>query len=199
MNSDKLTAEAKAAEEAKEKPEEFLEVRPVPPIQIETAASRRFDKLAATRERREAVRAEVERLKAEGALPTAPPPAPKPDYEPSETVKRTQKLLEQIEQRKRERARLTSEKLRRGVEIERENREGEKALRETVAKLEEEVRQKINGFRDDFGRLLASGASELNARQAAIDKLDVSLASLKKQLEVELAKVDADLAPKEGA
>jgi hypothetical protein len=192
MSTEKIQTPAAKITDSAGATEAFLEVKPVPPIKVETEAQRRFDAIAAEKAKREAAKVEAERLKAEGAAASHPPPEPvSPGYKPSEQVKRTQKILESIEQRKRERAFLISEKLRRGVEIERKNREAEDTLRDTVAKLRQEV--EITALRDRFAALLVEGNRDLNGRQAEIEKLDVSLAQLRKQLQVELAKVDGVL------
>lgn len=114
-------------------------------------------------------------------------------YQPSEDVKRIQKLIEAIDQRKQERARLISDKLRRGVEIEREGREDLQLLRDKTAACEEECRKSLAALRADYDERVGARAGELNARQQAIEDLDTSLAQLRKQLEVELGKVDPEL------
>lgn len=119
------------------------------------------------------------------------PPAVK--YRPSEDVKRTQRILEQIEERRLERARLTAENLRRQVEIDRDDREAQEVLRKTVVDLEEELRRKISELKVDYARKVAESNAEMNARRAVIDRLDTSLDQLSKQLQAEIAKVDPAL------
>jgi hypothetical protein len=177
-------------------PEKFLEVKPVPPIQIETAASRRFDALAAEKAKRAAEREAAEAAaKAAREVPApAPAPEPKPDYVPSTQVKNTQKLLEMIELRKHVRIRLVADKNRRGVEIQSEMRQAAKDRDARLDAVEAKAREQLAAISEAFQDLERERASELNIRDLEIAKLDKSLEQLRKQLQAELAKVDEDLA-----
>lgn len=185
--------------------EPTLEVKPVAP-KIETAASQRLDKLVLVREERAAARAEAERLeqlKAEEAKtpPPAPPAAaPKSDYEPSDTVKGAQRTLESIEKRKRIRALMIAERLRRGVEIEGELRQAAKDRDARLEAVEAKARQELAAISEAFQDLSGQRAIELNVRENEIAKLESSLVQLRKQLDAELGKLDPDLArPRKGA
>jgi SMC interacting uncharacterized protein involved in chromosome segregation len=177
-------------------PEKFLEVKPVAPLQIETAASRRFDALAAEKAKRAAEReaAEAAAKAAKEAPAPASAPEPKPDYVPSTQVKNTQKLLEMIELRKHVRIRLVADKNRRGVEIEGEMRQAAKDRDARLDAVEAKARDQLAAISEAFQDLERERASELNIRDLEIAKLDKSLEQLRKQLNAELAKVDEDLA-----
>lgn len=180
---------AEVAEAVKEKPEEFLEVKLVAPIQIETAASKRFDQLAVVRERREVIRAEVERrAAAEATAPPAPPASAKPDYEPSEAVKRAQRVIETIAKRKVERARLVAAKLSRGVEIQGEMRQAVKDRDARLEAVEARAREQLAAISAAFEDLDQERRVELTLRDEEIEKLDRTLEQLGKQLQAELAK-----------
>lgn len=120
----------------------------------------------------------------------APPkePAP-PKYSPSDQVKQTQKLLEQIEQRKQERARVLADKLRRGVEIEGELRQASKDRDARQVAVKAKAREQLEAIEAAYQDLEHERASELNLRDLEISKLDRSLEQLGKQLQAELAKV----------
>jgi hypothetical protein len=177
-----------------EEPEKFLEVKPVPPIQVETAAMRRFDAIAAAKEKRDAERARQEGIKAEETAP--PAPAPQPEYVPSAQVKQTQKLLEMIELRKRVRARWVAEKNSRALQIETELRQAMKDRDARLEAVEAKAREDLAAISAAFESLGQERAAELNLRDLEITKVDKSLDQLRKQLQAELAKVDEDLARK---
>lgn len=183
--------------EAAPPPEEVLEVRPVAPIQIETVATRRFEQLSAVRAAREDAR------KAAAAAPPAPaPPAPPepPKYAPSDQVKGAQRILELIEQRKLERVRLVAEKLSRGLEFDRQGAEDLGGLKQTIAAFQDECAKKIEEAQAQYGTRKSQREWEITARQNEIDKLDLALVNLRKQLDAELGKLDPDLArPRKGA
>ncbi len=179
--------------------EAALEAPVAPSPQIETAASKRFDQLASVKARREVVRAEVERRRVEGVEVPPPPAPPKPEYEPSDTVKGAQRTLESIEKRKRIRALMIAEKLRRGVEIEGELRQAAKDRDARLEAVEAKARQELAAISEAFQDLAGQRAIELNVRENEIAKLDSSLVQLRKQLDAELGKLDPDLArPRKG-
>ncbi len=115
-----------------------------------------------------------------------------PSYEPSEGARRTQKLIEAIEQRRQEKARLVSEKLRRNVEVERANREGAEILDGEINKLEAELQLRMDELKATYRDGVVQRGRELVVRQQQIDKLDVSLDQLRKQLDAELGKLDPE-------
>ncbi len=137
------------------------------------------------------------------AGPIEDPPSPPPARPPlSEAVKRTQRLIEQIELGNQDRARLTADKLRRGVEIEGELRQAKKDLEERLKAVlrihSEEVIQAdvlrnarydiLEGAFEDLG---SQRAGELSARGLELSKLDTRLEQLRKQLDAELGKMGA--------
>jgi hypothetical protein len=165
-----------------------LKAPAAPPPQIATAASKRFDQLTTVRERREVIRAEVERRRND-AVEAPPPPAPaKPDYDPSEAVKRAQKVIETIARRKVERARLVADKLRRGVEVENELRQAMKDRDARLEAVEAKAREQLAAIAEAFGDLDQERRVELTLRDEEVSKLDRTLEQLGKQLQAEIAK-----------
>jgi len=112
--------------------------------------------------------------------------------EPSEQVKRVNGIVASIHQRREERARLVADKLRRGVEIERADREAQKGVEEFVKQIEEEAARKIQQVRDVHALGVNQRRMEFEERGSQISKLDKSLEQLRKQLDVELGKLDPD-------
>lgn len=145
---------------------------------------------------------------AETQAPAVTPPPPKEQKAPepegpklSEQVLRTQKLVQAIDQRIQDRARLVSQKLRRGVEIENELRQAEKDRDSRLEAVEQVYQAEITeaehlrGARRDvlksaFQDLAREREREIMGRQAEINHLDLSLEQIRKQLDAELLKLD---------
>jgi hypothetical protein len=172
--------------------EQFLEVKPVPPIKIETPATRRQAELAAQREARDLARKAAEAAPSSTPMPESKS-APQPEYRPSEEVKRTQKILEQIDLRKRVRSRLVAEKNSRAVEIEGELRQAMKDRDARLEAVEAKAREQLAAIAAAFDDLGRERRLELAGRESEIVKLDMALEQLSKQLAAEISKVTGDL------
>ena len=120
-----------------------------------------------------------------------------------EPVKRTQKLIEALHEGHELRKRLIAAKLRRGVEIDNEIQQAtrDRTERLTVVekihetevfdagKLRDRRRAVIEGAHDD---LVETRMEELAARGKEVDRLELRLEQLRKQLDAELGKLDPD-------
>lgn len=138
---------------------------------------------------------------AETKVPAEEAAAPK--FELGEEAKRAQRIIEGIERRRQERARLVGDRLRRGVEIETELRQAWKdrdvrcqAVEEIhLAEVEESARLRVarlDLLRGSYQDLADLRATEVLCREQEIAKLDVSLTQLGKQLEAELRKLNPE-------
>lgn len=122
-----------------------------------------------------------------------PPPAPEaPSYTPSEGAKRTQKLIEQIEQRRQEKAKLVAQKKSREVEVQREDAQSLKRRDDTIDQITAECGMRINEQNNHHQRGVEGRAADLDHRAWQISKIDASLEQLRKQLDAELGKLDPE-------
>jgi len=106
-----------------------------------------------------------------------------------EDVKRPQKLIEAIHMRREMRARFVAEKLRRGVEIENELRQAEKDRNARLDAVEAHAKAQLDAIAAAYQDLGRERKAELDARDTQIEKVDLSLEQLCKQLDAELAKL----------
>lgn len=108
----------------------------------------------------------------------------------TEGAKRIQKIVESMDLRQQERARLVGSLNSRMVEVERMDTESWSNLSAESARLRAETDEKIRNLesRARMERDLRQG--DLTTRVAAIDKIDLAMANFRKQLDAELGKLD---------
>lgn len=130
---------------------------------------------------------------------TAPPLEAKPApikasaaVEISEGARRTQKIIESMDLRRQERARLVAALKSREVEVANEDRAAFKRLDDAVAALNEEYQRRLSTLHADHDGSVDARAYDLRVHQQQIEKLDTSLAQLRKQLDAELGKLDPE-------
>lgn len=108
----------------------------------------------------------------------------------SEGARRTQKIIESMDLRRQERARLVAALKSREVEVENEDRASEKRMGNHLAALKEEYERRVEMEMRDCAGSTGARHGDLSARKGQIEKLDASLAQLRKQLDAELGKLD---------
>jgi hypothetical protein len=112
-------------------------------------------------------------------------------YEPSEGVRRTQKLLESIDLRRQERARLLGALKSRQVEVEREDHATRQRLTDNLKAINDEMARRVLKEQADAEGSVAARAAELHAKDQQIQKLDTTIEQLRIQLDAELGKIGA--------
>lgn len=137
----------------------------------------------------------------------APPEAPKEpavhDPKPEQPVlkapreisagaKLTQKIIESMDLRRQERARLVAALKSREVEVEREDLDARKRLAAVLAELRDEYDRRIHNAQDDCTGGVQVRRADLEAKRRHIDQVDHALAQLRKQLDAELSKLDPE-------
>jgi vancomycin resistance protein YoaR len=107
-------------------------------------------------------------------------------------AKLVQKIIESMDLRNQERARLVAALKSKEVEVERENVQANKHFDEAYADLEEEIKRRANILNADFQNARAARQADLHARQQQIEHIDRSLGQLRTQLNAELGKLDPE-------
>lgn len=121
---------------------------------------------------------------------TSVEPAEDDGPELSEGARLTVKIVEAMDIRRQERARLVAEMKSREVEVENQNREAKAHREASIKQLDEEYDRRRAVLESDYTAGLRVRANDLSIRKAIIEKIDVALANFRKQLDAELGKLD---------
>lgn len=109
-----------------------------------------------------------------------------------EQVKRINGIVASIHGRRELRAFLIADKNRRGVEVENELRQAAKDRSARLEAVEAKAREDMAAIAGAFDVLTTERAGEFAARDLQISKVDITLEQLRKQLDVELGKLDPE-------
>lgn len=110
----------------------------------------------------------------------------------SEGARRTQKIIESMDLRQQERARLVAALKSREVEVGRQDVEARTKLDEDLKALDSEYRRRAAAVTADCTGGIYAREADIHGRRLQIEKIDHSLAQLRTQLTAEISKLDPD-------